>query len=454
MTGYRQAGRLTAVAVTAAAALALAACSSTGTTPSSSTKASSSASSSASASTTAAAVTAVPKCTSGTSADSQLKLGAFFPLTGGLAFLGPASVGGADLALSDINAAGGVNGGKACINLADSSDSPHASVSIANVKKLLQSKVSAIVGPESSGVTYNVLPTVKASQTVLFSNAATDDGLTGVSPWFFRNPAPNTFEAKALGNQIVADGHTKLGILVFNDPYGTNLRTGIQTVVEAGGGKVVYGAKGKNQEFPATQTSFGSDVSAVLATKPDAIVVDAFDQAKQIIPALASAKFDLSKLYFVDGDLNDYTGAFPANTLNGAKGTAQGVNPAPDLKARILAAYQANGGSAKITSYGYGAEAYDATTLIALAAQKAKATTSAAIQKALPAVSGTTGGTVCKSFAACSTLLKAGKEIQYTGYAGTGPFNAKHDISSGYVSVYQYVGNVPSKFLGSSKESD
>ena len=388
MTGYRSVSRLAVIAAGAVAALSLAACSSPSATPSATTTAG------ASAAATTAAISAVPKCDSSTAATSLLKLGAFFPLTGGLAYLGPASVGGADLALNDINAAGGVNGTKACVNLGDSSDTPHASISIANIKKMLQSKVSAVVGPESSGVTYNILPTIKASQTVLFSNAATDDGLSGVSPYFFRNPAPNTFEAKALGNQIIADGRTKVGVLVFNDPYATNLRDGIQSVVEAGGGSITYGAKGKNQEFPATQTNFGSDVSALLATKPDAVVIDTFDQIKQIVPALAAAKFDLSKVYLIDGDLGDYTGIFPANALNGAKGTTQGVNPAPDLKTRIAAAYTANGGSSKITSYAYGAEAYDAVTMVALAAEKAKATDSASIQKNLPLISGTTGGTI------------------------------------------------------------
>ena len=452
MPGYLRASRrLAAVAIGATAALTLAACSgSTGSTDTTSPSASSSSSSSSGT----AAIKAVPKCDSGTDPATSLKLGAFMPLTGGLAFLGPAAVGAVDLALSDINAAGGVLGKDACINLTDSSETAQAALSIANIKKQLQSGVSAIVGPESSGVTQNVLPTINGAKTVLFSPAATADALTGISPWFFRNPAPNKFEAAALGNQIVADGHTKVAFLTFNDPYGTNLRDGMEKVITENGGTVTYGAKGKNQEFPSTETNFGSDVSAALATKPDAIVIITFDQAKQIITALASANFDLKNSYFVDGDLNDYSKDLPAGTLDGAKGATQGVNPSPDLKARILAAYKANGGSSDITSYGYGAESYDATTMVALAAVKGKATDSTTIQKNLPAVSGTTSGTVCKSFAECKKLLDAGKEIQYTGFAGTGPFNDKQDISSGYVSIYQYVGNAPSKFLTSTKESD
>ena len=239
-------------------------------------------------------------------------------------------------------------GKDACVNLVDSSETSQAAVSIANIKKQLQSKVSAIVGPESSGVTYNVIPTVKGAKTVLFSQAATDDGLTGISPYFFRNPAPNGFEASALGSQIVADGRSKVAFLTFNDPYGTNLRDGMEKVIaDSGSAEVVYGGKGKNQEFPSTETNFGSDVSAALAAKPDAIVIIAFDQTKQIIPALVSAGWKMGNTYFVDGNLNDYSADLPDGTLDGAKGATQGVNPSPALRKRISAAYEANGGGAE-----------------------------------------------------------------------------------------------------------
>lgn len=450
MPGHpRMRRRLAALAIGATAAVALAACSSTSGTGTSSSPSASSSSASG------AAIKAAPKCESGADETTQLKLGAFLPLTGGLAFLAPASVGGVDLALNDINAAGGVLGKDACVNLVDSSETSQAAVSIANIKKQLQSKVSAIVGPESSGVTYNVIPTVKGAKTVLFSQAATDDGLTGISPYFFRNPAPNSFEASALGSQIVADGRSKVAFLTFNDPYGTNLRDGMEKVIaDSGSAEVVYGGKGKNQEFPSTETNFGSDVSAALAAKPDAIVIIAFDQTKQIVPALVSAGWKMGNSYFVDGNLNDYSADLPDGTLDGAKGATQGVNPSPALRKRISDAYQANGGGAALTTYGYGAEAYDASTLIALAAEKGGKSDSETIRKNLPAVSGTTGGTVCKSFADCKKLLDDKKEIQYQGYAGTGPFNSKNDISSGYISIYQFEGNAPSKFLTSTKESD
>ncbi|MES2169104.1 MAG: ABC transporter substrate-binding protein, partial [Actinomycetota bacterium] len=395
---------------------------------------------------------AVDTCSASSDPSTTFKLGTFLPLTGSLASLGPAAVSGSGEALSEINRDGGVNGSPACVISTDSSDTNNPTIGLTNVKKLLQSKVSAILGAESSSVTENVLPTVTASNTVMFSPANTDDKLTGISPWYFRDAPPNSVEGNALGKQIVANGASKVGILVFNDAYGTNLRDSIQKAIESSGGSVVYGGTGKGQEFPSTETTFTSEVSAVLATNPDAIVVDAFDQTNQILPALASAGWAMKKTYFVDGNLNDYTSTAGIPDLTGAIGSTQGVNPTTDFKSTLTAWYKKNE-KGSITAFGYAAESYDAVIIMALAADVAKATDSASIQKAILGVTGANGGTTCKTYADCLKLVKAGTSIHYEGLSGIGPLNAGHDPSSGYISIYQYVKLNPSKFLESVKGS-
>ncbi len=448
MPAHRRGRMLTAWALGAAAAVALAACSSPSTGASSSASAPpSSAAPSADPTSTVAAPT---DCPSGADPSKQFKLGTFLPLTGSLAFLGPAAISGGGLAIQDINAAGGVNGQKACTISTDSSDADNATVGSTNIKKLLQDRVSAILGAESSAVTLNVLPTVSASNTVMFSPANTADALCGASKWYFRDAPPNSVEGNALGKQIVADGFSKVGMLVFNDPYGTNLRDSTQKAIEAAGGSVVYGATGKNQEFPSKETNFQSIVGQLKAANPYAIVVIAFDQTKQIIPAMVSAGISLKHTYFVDGNLNDYGTEFPANTLTGVTGSTQGVNPNAAFKAKAQAWYKAHGGSS-ITSYSYGPESYDGVVLMALAAQKGGDSSSATIQKNLLSVSGAGGGTICKSYADCLALLKQKKSIHYEGLSGIGPLNAKHDPSTGYISIYKYVGNTPSQFVNSVK---
>jgi neutral amino acid transport system substrate-binding protein len=379
------------------------------------------------------------------------RFGTFLPLTGSLASLGPAAVAGSGEALSEINAAGGVNGAKACTVSTDSSDTTNPTIGNQSIQKLLAAKVSVILGAESSSVTENVLSTVTASGTVMFSPANTDDALTGISKWYFRDAPPNSVEGNALGKQIVANGASKVGVLVFNDAYGTNLRDSIQKSVEAAGGSIVYGGTGKGQEFPATETTFGSEVSAILATKPDAIVVDAFDQTNQILPALASAGWNMKNTYFVDGNLNDYTTTAGIPDLTGAQGSTQGVNASTTFKSTLSKWYAKNENGAKITAYGYAAESYDATMIMALAADQAKANDSASIQAQILPITGSAGGTVCKTYAACLALIKKGTKVHFEGLSGIGALNAGHDPSSGYISIYQYVGKSPSKFLESVK---
>ncbi|MBI5161128.1 MAG: ABC transporter substrate-binding protein [Micrococcales bacterium] len=393
-----------------------------------------------SGSTSTAALPKSKTCTSSDDYAKTFKLGTFLPLTGSLAYLGPAAVSGSGQALSEIDKAGGVNGVPTCVISTDSSDTDNPTIGDASIKQLLQAKVSAVLGAESSSVTKNVMDQVFAAETVMLSPANTADDLSGVSKWYFRTAPPNAIEANALGNLILGDGYTKVAVLVFNDAYGTNLRDGIQKVVESGGGKVVYGASGAGQDFPSTETSFGSIVSAALATNPDAIVIDAFDQTKAIIPALASAGWDMKKSYLIDGNLADFSKDFDPGTMTGAQATAQGVNPNDKFKATLRGWYKKNAGKS-VDDFGYGAEAYDGTILMALAAQKGGSSDPATIQKNLAAVSGTTNGTKCKTYAACLALVKGGKEIQYTGPSGVGPFNDKQDPSTGYISVYKYGNN-------------
>jgi branched-chain amino acid transport system substrate-binding protein len=189
----------------------------------------------------------------------------------------------------------------------------------------------------------------------------------------------------------------------------------------------------------------------VLATQPDVIAIIAFDQTKQILPALASAKFAGSKLYFVDGNLSDYTPVAGVADLTGAKGTQQGVDADKTFKDELDAWYTANDGKGKGLGgiFNYGPESYDAVVTLALAADLAKKNDSASIEPFILPVTGTTGGKVCKSYAECLGLIKGGtKDIWYQGPSSIGPLNDKHNPSTAYVGIYEAAGkNTAAKFL-------
>ena len=178
------------------------------------------------------------KCTAGQTSADAFKVGGILPLTGNLAFLGPPEVAGVGLAVSDINAAGGVNGAKACHDIQDSGDSTDMSVSTSSAGTLVAGKPSVVIGAASSSVSLNVVDTFADNKITEVSPANTAVDLSGYSPFYFRTAPPDGIQGNALGTLISTDGYSNVGFLVFNDTYGTGLRNAVQETVEAAGGEM------------------------------------------------------------------------------------------------------------------------------------------------------------------------------------------------------------------------
>lgn len=362
---------------------------------------------------------------------SPLIVGSLLPQTGSLAYLGPPEIAGVNLAIQEINEAGGVLGNDVEVIHADSSDADNAEVATQSVTDLISQDVAVIIGAASSSVTLNVVDDITGAEIVQISPANTSTKLSGYSDFYFRTAPSDLVQGSALGNLVVNDGHANVAFLVFNDDYGITLRDVAKATIEEAGGTVVYGNPG--EEFdPASDDVIPSAVTAALATNPDAIVLIAFDQTKLVVPALASAGFDTSKLYLVDGNLSDYSADFEPGTLDGAQGTLPGANATEDFRARLATVDDG------LKDYAYAAESYDSVVLAALAAIKGGATDGPTIQENLAAVSGATDGTECESFADCVELIEAGDEIAYKTVSGAGSFNEDNDPSSAFVGIYQY----------------
>jgi len=380
---------------------------------------------------------AAADCAADSTSANTFKVGSILPITGSLAFLGPPEIAGVGLAVADINAAGGVNGSKACLVSTDSGDSSDMTVSTASAEDLIKQKVSVVIGAASSSVSLNVVDSFTEAKIVEISPANTAAKLSGYSPFYFRTAPPDTVQGSALGQLIVGDGNANVAFIVFNDAYGTGLRDSTAMAIEEGGGKVTYGANGAGQEFPPGQTTFSAEVTAAIASAPDAIVVIAFDETKAIIPELVAQGWDMSKVYFTDGNTGSFEKDFEPGTLKDAQGTIPGAKAEGTFKDNMTAYWTAVQGEA-LTDWSYGAESYDATILAALAATAGGATDPETIQKNLPAVSGADGGEKCTTYADCVALLKDGKKIQYQGPSAVGPFNKNNDPSSAFIGIYKY----------------
>ncbi len=88
--------------------------------------------------------------------DGILKIGTLLPETGNLAFLGPPEIAGVQMAVAEINEAGGVNGAPVELVEGDSGDTT-TDTAVQTVTRELAEGVDAIIGAASSSVSASVI---------------------------------------------------------------------------------------------------------------------------------------------------------------------------------------------------------------------------------------------------------------------------------------------------------
>ncbi|CAM3813415.1 ABC transporter substrate-binding protein [Isoptericola cucumis] len=367
-----------------------------------------------------------------------LTIGTILPVTGTLAFLGPPEIAGVGLAIDDINSAGGVLGEDVKVEWGDSGDSTDLSVANSTATDLINKGATAVIGAASSAVSLGVVDTFAEAGVMQISPANTATDLSGYGEFFARTAPPDTVQGAAHGSLILDDGHCKVGFLVQNEAYGTGLRDNVQKAVEAGGCEVVYGGTGQGHEFAPGETNFGAQVTDLLAQKPDAISVIAFEETVAIVNELVSQGWDFDgTTYFCDGNLSNYGDQFDPGTLAGVKGTLPGAQADDSFREELKAWYTENE-DGELNDFSYSAESYDAAVLAALAAVKGGATDGETISANIKAVSGADGGTEVTTFEEGVTALEAGDDINYVGKSGIGPLNDKNDPTSAFIGIYAY----------------
>jgi branched-chain amino acid transport system substrate-binding protein len=362
-------------------------------------------------------------------ADLTLKIGTVLPQTGSLAFLGPPEEAGVAYAVQQINdAAAGIT---VDVTYGDSGDTDNKAFET-TVPKLLDSGVSVIVGAAGSGVSKLFIDQVTGAGVLQISPANTSPDFT---TWddnglYFRTAPSDLLQGEVLGNLIAADGAETLGIIYLNDAYGTGLEAATTASFEAAGGKVVA-----SESFNTGDSTFDSQISAIVATDPAAIAAITFEEFKTIAPALIAAGYPASKIYLVDGNLSNYGATVPVS-LEGAKGTLPGGVLDAGFKTAVSDNWVA-AGNAALEDFSYAGEAYDAVILVALASLAAGSTNGVDIAAKMQEISGG-DGTVCTSFADCAALINEGTAINYDGVSSKITFDENGDPTEATIGIYQY----------------
>ena len=362
-----------------------------------------------------------------------LNIGTLLPETGALAFLSEPLVLAVDMAIRDINAAGGVNGADVTLTKGDSGTDPD--IANTTVDRLLTEEVDAIVGAAASGITGSVIEKITSSSTTQCSpsNTAAGLGTSGDDGYYFRTAPSDDLQAPALANVVLGDGYTNVAVVSRADDYGVGFNAEFEPAVAAGGGTIVY-----SEPYAPESTSFDDVVADVIASGPDAVVIVAFEEGVQLIQAMieqGAGPQDI-QLYITDGMATGELGALidEANPsiASGMKGTQPAA--APSTGAAFFPGAFAE--FAPDVSTIFSAQSYDCAILIALAAEAAGSNDSGDIAAQMVAVS--RDGEKCSTFQECKDLLATGADIDYDGASGAIDFLDVGEPGTGIYEVYEY----------------
>jgi branched-chain amino acid transport system substrate-binding protein len=373
-------------------------------------------------------------CGGGTGGDT-ITLGTVLSQTGSLANIGVEQAQAAQLAVDEINKAGGVLGGSklALVNKDDGTDASNMSAKgRAAAMDLINAKVPVIFGAIGSQLTLDVATVTGPANVVQISGSSTSPAITtqhATDPYLFRTCPSDALQGKLLANRAKAKAFSKVAIIHLPGAYGVGLADAFQTSFTAQGGTVTV-----DQEYTEGMQSYVSLLTGVYAGNPEAIVLIAYPtDGAQIIKDYNST-FSAKGTFWYFTDALEDPGFIAGVGASGFTFMHEGTGPGTVSGPRYDA-FQA----AFTKKYGVGANpgtfspnVYDAVYLVALAMQASGKSDSASIKGALTGVSA--GGTPygATDWPQAAADAKAGKDINYEGVTGPVDFDASGDVVAPY----------------------
>jgi branched-chain amino acid transport system substrate-binding protein len=161
------------------------------------------------------------------SCPSPIPLGLTTALTGNLALLGTQARNGAEFAVEEINAAGGIEGKKLALTTEDTGASSTDSLNVMN--RILEGKPLVIFGSMISPHVFAQTEAVNKSETPFLVGATNAKVTAQGSKWLFRTHVHDGQLADLIPEYLVKSlGKTKPGIIAVADDYGLGASRGIQ----------------------------------------------------------------------------------------------------------------------------------------------------------------------------------------------------------------------------------
>ncbi len=196
---------------------------------------------------------------------APLRIGVMESLTGPGETYGNVAVRAKQMALDEINAAGGIDGRRLEFVVEDSQCS--AKEAVAAYRKLTDvDGVKIILGTSCSGAMLGVAPLAEADGVILFSGLASNPDIANAGDYIFRTQISDVEVGIGTGNLLWADGVRKLATITEATDYAEGVRRTTVAQFEKRGGAVVA-----HESYASDVTDFRTQLSKLFEAEPDAL---------------------------------------------------------------------------------------------------------------------------------------------------------------------------------------
>lgn len=208
----------------------------------------------------------------GANAQEPIKIGVNTPVSGVVAVASEREMQGVNLAVEEINAAGGVLGRPLQTIVVDNRCNPSEAVNAAN--RLIEEKVVAIIGGHCSSATLAIMPVVKTAKIPLLGGVASSPKITelsgvGGNEWTFRSNPSDFDMMKALVSHISKSKmFTNIAVIGEDTDFGRGGAEAFASIAQGTDLKII-----STDFMPQGTPDLTSILTRVSRSKPDAIAV-------------------------------------------------------------------------------------------------------------------------------------------------------------------------------------
>ena len=201
--------------------------------------------------------------------DEPYRIGVMESVTGPGETYGNVAVQAKQMAVDEINAAGGING--RMIELIVEDEKCNAQDAITAYRKLTDvDGVKIILGTSCSGAMLGAAPLAEGEGVVMFSGLATNPDIANAGDYIFRTAMSDAQVGIDTGNVLWADGVRTLATITEATDYAEGVRRTSVEQFEKRGGKLVG-----EERYASDVTDFRSQITKLLNANPDGLHVAA-----------------------------------------------------------------------------------------------------------------------------------------------------------------------------------